>query len=188
MSPLCLRTLASLLTLSTLTLASAPSIPGFHMVFNDDFTGAAGASPNANNWIIDTGTQYPGGPPEWGTTEVETYTQSNKNVALSGIGGLVITPIRDASGHWTSGRIESRASNFMAAPGKKLRIQASIKLPAVTTANGLGYWPAFWALGHNFRGNYQNWPKVGEIDILENVNGINRIWQGMRKSRVRVYC
>jgi beta-glucanase (GH16 family) len=31
-------------------------------------------------------------------------------------------------------------------------------------------------MGDNFRGNYQNWPSVGEYDIMENVNGINQVW------------
>ena len=39
-----------------------------------------------------------------------------------------------------------------------------------------GYWPAFWALGAPYRGNYWNWPGIGEFDIMENVNGINSVW------------
>ena len=37
----------------------------------------------------------------------------------------------------------------------------------------LGYWPAFWALGSPFRGNYWNWPGIGELDFMENVNGLD---------------
>ncbi len=35
---------------------------------------------------------------------------------------------------------------------------------------------AFWALGAPYRGNYQNWPAIGEFDIMENVNGLNSVW------------
>ncbi|MBN1313301.1 MAG: carbohydrate-binding protein [Anaerolineae bacterium] len=31
-------------------------------------------------------------------------------------------------------------------------------------------------LGAPFRGNYQNWPSVGEIDILEAINGVNTVY------------
>jgi hypothetical protein len=31
-------------------------------------------------------------------------------------------------------------------------------------------------LGAPFRGNYTNWPIVGEMDIMENVNGANTVW------------
>src|SRR5579862_8738642 len=30
-------------------------------------------------------------------------------------------------------------------------------------------------LGAMFRGNYQNWPGIGEIDILEDVNGLSEL-------------
>jgi beta-glucanase (GH16 family) len=49
-------------------------------------------------------------------------------------------------------------------------------MPNVTGDAALGYWPAFWALGSPFRGNYWNWPGIGEFDVMENVNGINSVW------------
>jgi beta-glucanase (GH16 family) len=52
-----------------------------------------------------------------------------------------------------------------------MRIEGRIKQPDVSSANGMGYWPAFWALGDAYRNNWWNWPGIGEIDILENVNG-----------------
>jgi beta-glucanase (GH16 family) len=54
-----------------------------------------------------------------------------------------------------------------------MAIEASIQMPNVTGAAAQGYWPAFWALGTAFRGNYNNWPGVGEIDGMESVNGTN---------------
>ncbi|KAH6698509.1 hypothetical protein BKA61DRAFT_622322 [Leptodontidium sp. MPI-SDFR-AT-0119] len=64
----------------------------------------------------------------------------------------------------------------MAQEGAMMRIQAHILLPDVTGKEAIGYWPAFWTLGSSYRGNYQNWPSVGEFDIMENVNGINSVW------------
>ena len=34
-------------------------------------------------------------------------------------------------------------------------------------------------LGGPYRGNWWNWPGIGEFDIMENVNGANRTWQTM---------
>src|SRR5437764_4453115 len=44
-------------------------------------------------------------------------------------------------------------------------------MPDVNATNGSGYWAAFWLLGEPFRNGYTGWPRVGEIDIAESVNG-----------------
>ncbi|SEE08129.1 glycoside hydrolase family 16 protein [Streptomyces sp. Ag109_O5-10] len=160
--------------------ASAPSVPsGWSQVFLDDFNGTAGTGVNTANWQYDTGTSYPGGAANWGTGEVETMTNSTSNVALDGNGDLKITPLRDSAGNWTSGRIETNRTDFQPPAGGKLRVEARIQMPNVTGNAALGYWPAFWMLGAPYRGNYQNWPSVGELDIMENVNGINKTWATM---------
>ncbi|PBC94643.1 beta-glucanase (GH16 family) [Streptomyces sp. Ag82_O1-15] len=160
--------------------ASAPTPPaGWSQVFVDDFNGAAGSGVNTSNWQYDTGTSYPGGAANWGTGEVETMTSSTNNVALDGNGNLLITPRRDASGNWTSGRIETTRTDFQPPAGGKLRVEARLQMPNVTGAAAKGYWPAFWTLGAPYRGNYQNWPSVGELDIMENVQGLNTEWATM---------
>ncbi|MFF5026444.1 glycoside hydrolase family 16 protein [Streptomyces collinus] len=160
--------------------ASAPTPPsGWTQVFLDDFNGSAGSGVNTSNWQYDTGTSYPGGAANWGTGEVESMTSSTDNVALDGNGNLLITPRRDASGHWTSGRIETTRTDFQPPAGGKLRVESRIQMPNVTGAAAKGYWPAFWTLGAPFRGNYQNWPSVGELDIMENVQGLNTDWATM---------
>lgn len=141
-------------------------------VWRTDFDGDAGTLPSADDWIIDTGTGYEGGPPNWGTGEVQTYTDSPENLQLDGDGHLKITALKDGN-TWTSGRIETKRTDFAAPEGGKLRIEASLRTPEVTGDAALGYWPAFWTLGDEYRGNYQNWPGVGEFDIMENVNGEN---------------
>ncbi|MEV7072148.1 glycoside hydrolase family 16 protein [Streptomyces sp. NPDC091972] len=172
---------AALATAATLPAdASAPTPPsGWSQVFLDDFNGPAGTGVSTSNWQYATGTSYPGGPANWGTGEVERMTNSTSNVALDGNGNLRITPLRDAAGNWTSGRIETNRTDFQPPSGGKLRVEARIQMPNVTGTAAEGYWPAFWMLGAPYRGNYQNWPSVGELDIMENVQGLNRVWATM---------
>src|SRR4051794_31883649 len=170
---------AALVTLAAAPVAAAtvPATPaGWTPVWSDDFTGSAGSAPSSANWIVDTGHGYAGGPTNWGTGEIQSYTANAQNLALDGAGNLKITPLRDGSGGWTSGRVETRKSDFKPPSGGILRIEGRIQMPNVTGAAALGYWPAFWALGAPYRGNYQNWPAIGEFDLMENVNGINSVW------------
>jgi len=53
-------------------------------------------------------------------------TDSTDNAGLDG-GHLAITPRRDASGNWTSARIETRRTDFEPPPGVRLRVKASIR-------------------------------------------------------------
>ncbi|MFC8448244.1 carbohydrate-binding protein [Kitasatospora sp. NPDC057223] len=159
--------------------ATVPSPAGWTQVFSDDFNGAAGSGVNTADWRYTTGTGYPGGPGGFGTGEVETMTSNTTNVALDGAGNLRITPVRDAAGNWTSGRIETNRQDFQPPVGGKLKVESRIQLPNVTGAAAKGYWPAFWMLGDQYRGNWWNWPSVGEIDIMENVQGINNEWATM---------
>ena len=159
-----------------LASADEPATPdGWTKVWSDDFTGAQGTLPSSDNWIIDTGTSYPGGAANWGTGEIQTYTSDTANLQQDGDGNLKITPIKDDAGNWTSARIETKRSDFEPPAGGKLRIQARIQVPDVTGNAAQGYWPAFWTLGAPFRGNYTNWPGIGEFDIMENANGANKV-------------
>ncbi|GGS33441.1 glycoside hydrolase family 16 protein [Streptomyces griseoviridis] len=167
-------------TLAAPADASAPTPPsGWTQVFADDFNGAAGSGVNTADWQYATGTSYPGGAANWGTGEVETMTSSTNNVSLDGNGNLRITPLRDSAGKWTSGRIETNRTDFQPPSGGRLSVEARIQMPNVTGAAAKGYWPAFWMLGAPFRGNYWNWPGVGELDIMENVQGLNTVWSTM---------
>lgn len=151
--------------------AASKADPGaLEEVWRTDFDGEAGSLPSEDDWIIDTGHGYPGGPDNWGTGEIQEYTKDPANLSLDGEGHLKITALKNGD-TWTSGRIESQRTDFAAPEGGTLRIEASLKLPEVSGDEALGYWPAFWTLGADYRGNYQNWPGVGEFDIMENVNG-----------------
>jgi hypothetical protein len=154
--------------------AVPPPASGWTQLFADDFNGAANTGLNTSNWLYDLGTSYPGGAANWGTGEVETVTNSTNNVYQDGNGHLVIKPIRDGAGNWTSGRIETQRTDFAAPAGGKLRLEASLQQPNVSGAAAAGYWPAFWSLGAAARPvGATNWPGVGEIDLMEDINGLS---------------
>lgn len=152
-----------------------PTPQGWQLSWGDDFSGAAGSQPSSANWRIDTGHSYPNGPINWGTSETERYTTDPANIRLDGKGHLLITPQRSASGEWTSGRVESIRDDFSAPAGGMLRMEARIQMPDITGPHALGYWPAFWALGSNYR-TTMAWPGSGEFDIMESVNGLDAVW------------
>jgi hypothetical protein len=161
--------------------AAVPAAPsGMTTVFSDDFTGAAGTGLNRSNWLYDIGTGYPGGASGWGTGEIETMTDSTNNVYQDGGGNLVIKPIRDGAGNWTSGRVETQRTDFAAPTGGKVRIEARLQQPNVSGAAAAGYWPAFWALGAAARPvGATNWPSIGEWDIMEDINGRSSVFAAL---------
>jgi beta-glucanase (GH16 family) len=174
---LTLATAGAVFVTSTTPRASAagPTAPqGWTTVFRDDFNGATGTGLSSTSWLYDTGTSYPGGAPNWGTGEAETATTSTANVHHDGRGHLIITPVRDSSGNWTSGRVETQRTDFAAPPGGQLEMTASIRQP--NPASGRGYWPAFWALGAPARPvGATNWPSIGEFDVMEDVNALSQV-------------
>ncbi|KAK8070263.1 carbohydrate binding family 6 [Apiospora phragmitis] len=145
-----LTTLLAAATAPAVVRAAVPAVEGFTLAWSDDFEGAAGSLP-----------------------KIQTYTKDPANVQLDGKGNVKITAIKKGE-TWTSARIETQRKDFLAPVGGKMRIQASLSTPKV--AQPLGYWPAFWTLGAAFRGVYTNWPMVGEFDILESVNGEDKVY------------
>lgn len=142
-------------------------------LYRDDFNGGVGTLPGG--WNFDIGHHAPGGPVNWGTSEIEYDTEDPDNVSLDGRGNLRITPRRDSNGQWTSARIETQREDFRPPPGGKMAMEARIRLPDVRGDAALGYWPAFWALGSPIR-HGKVWPAVGEIDVMENVNSLDQTW------------
>ncbi|RHZ45430.1 hypothetical protein CDV55_100691 [Aspergillus turcosus] len=103
--------------------------------------------------------------------ELETYTNSNRNVQLSGGNTLQLVPWKDSSvsGGWTSGRLESKYV-FTPSAGRLTLAEADIRFGTNPTSAKQGIWPAFWILGNSIRSGTP-WPQCGELDILETVNG-----------------
>ncbi len=131
---------------------------GYALVWSDEFSAEDGSSPDASKWTYDIGGSG------WGNHELEYYTNWRENARIED-GNLVITARQEqytapdgAKFNYTSARLKTQGL-FSQAYG---RFEARIKLPA-----GQAMWPAFWLLGDNF--GSVDWPKCGEIDIMENV-------------------
>jgi beta-glucanase (GH16 family) len=141
------------------------------LVWKEEFNGSGALS--ATKWKSDLGKSV------WDTGEIETMTNSLNNVFQQD-GVLHIRAVHQGSNPvqgWTSGRVETVRTDFAPPAGGGLAIESRLKLSKLKGAAAQGYWPAFWTLGESCRGARCDWPKVGEVDILENINGQNT-WLG----------
>jgi beta-glucanase (GH16 family) len=143
--------------------ATDAALAGWTLTWSDEFDGADGSAVDPAKWVHEVGGTG------WGNQELEYYTDGSQNAVVMG-GNLVITATTDgASAHtcsfpsngpcqYTSARLKTQGQ-FSQQYG---RFEARIQIP-----EGQGLWPAFWALGADIGTN--DWPKCGEIDIMENV-------------------
>ncbi|MFN0149394.1 MAG: family 16 glycosylhydrolase [bacterium] len=147
-----------LLRLFVISLALVASLGGcaedseeWQVVWEDNFEGPAGQSPDPTRWRFDIGT-------DWGNAQLEYDTDRTVNAALDGAGNLAIVARAETlqGREYTSARINTR-DLFEQTHG---RFEARIRLPV-----GQGIWPAFWLLGSDF--GVVGWPACGEIDIME---------------------
>jgi beta-glucanase (GH16 family) len=124
------------------------------LTWQDEFEGAAGASPDPSKWAFEVGRGYR----SWGNGQLQHDTDRPQNVSMDGEGHLLITARREpfAEASFTSACIKTQGL-FSQTYG---RFEARIKPPS-----GLGVSPAFWLLGDNVGAG--GWPQCGEIDIME---------------------
>lgn len=142
------------LSFSMITSCNSPSESEekqWRLVWQDEFDGSSGKSPDSSKWGFDIGTN-------WGNNQLEFDTDRPENVSLDGNGNLAIIARKETyeGQDYTSARIVTR-DLFERTYG---RFEARIKLPT-----GRGIWPAFWLLGANIKD--VSWPACGEIDIME---------------------
>lgn len=125
------------------------------LVWSDEFSKEG--APDTSRWSYQTGD----GCPDlcgWGNNELQYYTDDRRENARVRNGFLIIEAHREKTGNsqyssaklisrykgdWTYGRMDIRA-----------------RLP-----KGRGVWPAIWMLPTDWA--YGDWPKSGEIDIME---------------------
>ena len=132
-------------------LSGPEPLGDLELAWADEFDGAAGALPSAQNWRFDLGT-------DWGNAQLEYDTDRPENASLDGQGNLLITARQEAyqGQPYTSARLTTRALREQ----RYGRFEARIKVPV-----SRGIWPAFWMLGADFP--TVGWPASGEIDIME---------------------
>lgn len=140
-------TLSTDLESVTALVAVAHQWGEYSLVWSDEFNGS---KLDESVWNYNTG----GG--GWGNNESQYYTNRPENIRLVD-GCLEIEARKEKyeNREYTSARIYSK--------GKKSflygKMEARIKFPG-----GKGTWPAFWMMGES-----GNWPKCGEIDIIEHI-------------------
>ena len=143
--------LLALVAFNSCSDTSGPEERNWQLVWQDEFDGPAGQSPDSTRWTYDIGT-------DWGNAQLEYDTDRPENVSLDGNGNLAITARRESymGSAFTSARIKTQGL-FEQTYG---RFEARIRMPW-----GPGIWPAFWLLGADIE--TVGWPECGEIDIME---------------------
>ncbi len=129
--------------------------PGYNLVWSDECNGP---SLDAAVWTPESGD----GCPQlcgWGNNELEYYTNNTNNLFFQD-GKMIIEAKAESFGgkNYTSARIKTQ--------GKKTFKFGRIDIRAILP-KGKGIWPAFWLLPQD--NVYGNWPKSGEIDMMENM-------------------
>ncbi len=122
----------------------------YTLVWEDNFDGD---SLSEDDWNYET---HEAG---WVNNELQEYIPSDEYAFVKD-GNLVIQPVkeeRDGKPYYISGRVNTQGKHDF----KYGRFEASIKVP-----EGKGFLPAFWMMPTD-EGYYGQWPKCGEIDIME---------------------
>ncbi|GAO42220.1 glycoside hydrolase family 16 protein [Flavihumibacter petaseus] len=108
--------------------------------------------PDSSKWGYDSGGHG------WGNNELQYYTVRRLENARVENGMLIIEARKEAynGGKFTSARLFSKGKGDWTFG----RIEVRAKLP-----KGKGIWPAIWMLPTYWE--YGDWPRAGEIDIME---------------------
>lgn len=119
-------------------------------VWADEFD--APGKPDPTRWTYDVG----GG--GWGNNELQYYTQGDNVDIADGICTITAKKEIREGAQYTSTRMVTRGLGDFTYG----RFEARLQVPS-----GRGTWPAFWMLPTDRV--YGDWPKSGEIDIMEHV-------------------
>ncbi len=133
-------------------IQKAPLAKGWKLKWADEFNKKG--LPNPNNWTYDVGGSG------WGNNEKQFYTNAD-TLNAKVVGGNLEIIARKAEREkmdFTSARLATRKKFDM----KYGRVEVRAILP-----KGRGLWSAIWMLPTDWK--YGNWPKSGEIDIMEHV-------------------
>lgn len=124
--------------------------PAYKLVWEDNFDGT---ELNRDDWNVELHD------PGWVNAEWQEYVDCEDNIYVKD-GNLILQPIKmkvDHKDYYTSGRVNTQNKHdFLYG-----RFEARLKVPS-----GMGFLPAFWMMPTD-ESFYGQWPKCGEIDIME---------------------
>ncbi|MGJ8724651.1 MAG: glycoside hydrolase family 16 protein [Roseibacillus sp.] len=140
----------------SLNQALGQEIPGWDLVWSDEFTQADGTGPDSSKWGYDIGRGSNG----WGNAELQYYTSRTDNARIEN--NELVIEVRQENNYANSGANYTSARLLTQDKWDWTygRFEARIKVPS-----GSGLWPACWMLGNNI--DTVSWPQCGEIDIME---------------------
>jgi beta-glucanase (GH16 family) len=127
-----------------------PELEGYNILWSDEFNGST---------LDDTMWNRERRDPGWTNNELQEYTNSDDNIFIRD-GKLVLKAIKtkkDGKDYYTSGKVQGHDKTDFTY-GK---VVVRAKSP-----EGQGLWPAIWMMPKN-ESKYGQWPKCGEIDIME---------------------
>ena len=124
-----------------------PQKEGYNILWSDEFNGD-----KLDDAIWDREVR----PIGWTNNELQKYVTSEENGFVRD-GNFVIKGIEFESGKYTSCKLRNQADHAF----KYGRVEVSAKVPT-----GKGLWPAIWMMPKE-ESLYGQWPKCGEIDIME---------------------
>lgn len=131
--------------------AQTLSYEGYTLKWQDEFEGDV---LNRGDWNVELHA------PGWVNAELQEYVDSEENIYIED-GNLVLKPVKSVDGNgnasYTSGRVNTQGKRDF----KYGLFEARVKVPA-----GKGYLPAFWLMASD-ENLYGQWPRCGEIDIME---------------------
>ncbi len=135
---------------TSVTKTETPELEGYNLLWSDEFDGDTLNEENWNRELRDPG---------WTNNELQEYTASEENIFVRD-GKLVLKAVKtekDGKEYYTSGKVNSQNKrDFMYG-----KVVVSAKVP-----EGQGLWPAIWMMPQDEQ-YYGQWPKCGEIDIME---------------------
>jgi len=126
----------------------------WRLVWSDEFD--TEGLPDTTKWSYATRGNAWG----WGNNEKQWYTVADADNAYIRDGILTITAIKEPTSgkDYSSARLTSKGKGDW----KYCKVEVKAKMP-----EGRGTWPAIWMMPTE--NVYGNWPKSGEIDIMEHV-------------------
>ncbi len=133
------------------------SFDAYELVWADEFDGP---EIDTTKWSFEIGDGCDQDLCGWGNRELQYYTDRPENAFINDQGHLVIKSIRETPQYEGYDYTSARMISYNKGDWKYGRMDIRARMPI-----GQGMWPAIWMLPSDTV--YGQWPRSGEIDIME---------------------